>query len=69
MSSKPLEVRLPITDALVEKKLKQTYLNDTPNQCHYPSITYPNHTPSVLTFGTQFLYKPLVKMSDLSFDY
>ena len=38
MSSKPLEVRVPITElpTLVEKKSKQTDLNDTPEPMLLP---------------------------------
>ena len=38
MSSKPLEVRFPITELpmLVEKKSKQTDLNDTPEPMSLP---------------------------------
>ena len=38
MSSKPLEVQVPITElpTLVEKKSKQTDLSDTPEQMSLP---------------------------------
>ena len=44
MSSKPLKVRVSINELpiLVEKKSKQTDLNDTPNRCHYPLMIYLN---------------------------
>ena len=40
MSSKPLEVRVPITElhTLVEKKSKQTDLNDTPELMSLPPL-------------------------------
>ena len=40
MTSKPLEVRVPITElpTLVEKKSKQTYLNNKPEQMSLPIL-------------------------------